>query len=281
MPEYKNIWYSDNSEPLSVAENSEQQAVSVGDALEKVKLNTSIICTDQAQVDEVYPNPVQGDRVYRADLGVEQMYFEGYNSVLNKYGKRIAGWYAIDSGLVPIVPALASGDGTSTSTNGLGKVTFAGAKNVALNEVFSAEFKYYKIMVNVTNTSAAGTIALQYITDTGTVISSSNYFRTVFASETATVAPPPSAQGTDGSIIFQASSLFRNVTAEITVFDPYVNNYVRTLASVSAGSFSTNNRLAQHATILNSFAGTTLVGVKLLTNQTATMDGTIQVYGYK
>lgn len=46
-----------------------------------------------AQRDALFPNPVQGDSVYRNDLGYEQRYYQLYNSNSNPNGKTPAGWY--------------------------------------------------------------------------------------------------------------------------------------------------------------------------------------------
>jgi hypothetical protein len=42
--------------------------------------------------DYLFPNPVQGNRVYRADLGYEEAYFGLYNVTSNPGGRAAAGW---------------------------------------------------------------------------------------------------------------------------------------------------------------------------------------------
>lgn len=280
MPEYKNIWFADSSEPMLVADISEKQAISAGDELEKLKYNTSIICTSVAQVYEAFPSPKQGDRVYRADLDVEQMYFSRYSATLNQYGKNVPGWYAVSSGLVPIYPTGFTSDGTTAATaNALGKVTFKGAKNVTLPNVFSSEFRNYKVVVNVHTTTAGTFHTLRYVSG-GTVLSGASYLRTTFASETATVAPPPGVSGASTGIDIQGSSVFRNSFSETTFFEPYIGTYPKSISFGSAGAFTTNNRTQTNTAIYNS-AVTIMNGISLYNNQTATMDGTIQVYGYK
>ena len=41
----------------------------------------------------LFPSPVQGDRVYRSDLGFEQTYYAVYNAATNIGGASIPGWY--------------------------------------------------------------------------------------------------------------------------------------------------------------------------------------------
>jgi len=280
MPEYKNIWFADTSEPMLVEAISQKQAVSVGDELEKLKYNTSIICTSTAQVAEAFPNPVQGDRVYRADLGVEQMYFERYNSSLNPYGKNSPGWYAVSPGLVPIYPTGFTSDGTTAATaNALGKVTFKGAKNVTLPNVFSSEFRNYKVVVNLHTTSAGTYSNLRYVSN-GVVQGTALYLRTILASEVATANPPPGVSGPSTGIEIQTSSIFRNSVSETIIFGPYLGSYPKTFSSGTCGALTTNNRVSMTSTVYNS-ASTVMNGITFYSNQTATMDGTIQVYGYR
>jgi len=132
MAEYKNIWYTDGSQPLSIADYTYKQAVSIGDALENVRLNTAIKCMSEAEVTALYPTPKQFNRVYRADIGKEFMYFEPYNQYTNPLGRKYPGWYVISNGMLSIRDSAASSDGTSTTISDSGKVSFVGAKNVYL-----------------------------------------------------------------------------------------------------------------------------------------------------
>lgn len=279
MPEYKNIWFADNSEPMSVAEISETQAISIGDALENLKYNTSIICTDDAQVLEQFPQPKQGDRVYRADIGVEQMYFETYSPTLNPYGKNTPGWYAVSSGVVPIYPTNVSHDGTSPiSVNSVGKVSFTSVTNVYLPEVFSDEFRNYKVVVNQTNSAAATQVQFRYISS-GVEMSGSLYHRKVLTAETATVAPPPSAGQVGTVILIQNSSSFRNSYSETTFFGPRIGIHPRSLTNTIAGNFSTAARIEQSMSFYNSTSDI-MDGIVLRTGAQR-ITGTIQVYGYR
>lgn len=96
----------------------------------------------------VFPAPVQGDMVWRDDLGALETYYGLYNASTNPGGRDAAGWYANDrqTGLIPIQPtsvAIASGSG---SVNSLGKITFGGATVININGVFTSKYNYYKIV---------------------------------------------------------------------------------------------------------------------------------------
>jgi hypothetical protein len=281
MPEYKNIWFADNDEPMSVADISETQAISIGDALDDLKYNTSIICTDEAQVLEEFPQPKQGDRVYRADIGVEQMYFEAYSPTLNPYGKTIAGWYAVSSGLVPIYPQDVTSDGTSSVTvDSMGKVTFTGATFVRLQTVFSDEFTNYKVVFNTTSSNGNTVTTFRYINDADSELSGTFYHRVVLVSETATVAPPPTSGAYTNLVSIFGSGSYRIGHSEITFFGPHLGVHPRSLSTSISGNLSTSARIEQTTSFYNS-ASEIMQGLIFRTNGTQRITGTLQVYGYR
>jgi hypothetical protein len=58
-----------------------------------VSLTGQVIVADAAARDVLYPSPVQGNAVFRADLGYEEIYYGLYNSSTNVGGATPAGWY--------------------------------------------------------------------------------------------------------------------------------------------------------------------------------------------
>jgi hypothetical protein len=84
------------------------------------KANAPKVAT-QAARDALFPVPTQGDRVFRSDLGVEQVYFGLYHPTTNPAGKNAANWYSL-----PYNPsAFGYKSGAQSFTNGAGTmVTF-------------------------------------------------------------------------------------------------------------------------------------------------------------
>jgi hypothetical protein len=281
MPEYKNIWFADNSEKMSVENISETQAISIGDALEDLKYNTSIICTDDIQVAEAFPGPKQGDRVYRADLGVEQMYFGVYSPTLNPYGKTIAGWYAVSSGLVPIYPQDVTSDGTTSATvNSSGKVTFTGATFISLGTIFSDEFRNYKVVFNQTESNGATATNFRYINNSNTELTGNLYYRNVLAAETASVAPASSAIALTNLVTVLGAPTFRIGHSEITFFGPRAGVHPRSLSNSASANLSTASRMEQATSFYNSTTEI-MKGLIFRGNGTQRITGTIEVYGYR
>ena len=277
MAEYKDIWYADGSEKVSAEKISYNQAVSVGDKLEKVFYNTPIVCTSDADVVAAFPTPKQGDKVYRADLAKEFMYFETYNSLVNDIGRLVPGWYPISGGLIPIKAFDSFSDGIQTTVSETGLVTFDDAKNVRISGCFTSDFLNYKIIVDVTTLNGASGTDFRFVKD-GMDITTTTYLRSILASETATVAPAPSVQAYATAFSINGTTALRKFFAEIIVFNA-AGQYPKVLIESSGSNLSTVTRIHQSSGILNN--GSLLVdGFMIRTNQTNTIDGTVQVFGF-
>lgn len=77
-------------------------------------LITAPTAANQAARDLIYPSPVQGNRVFRADLGVEEVFYGAYNASTNPGGATPQGWYPI-AGMMPRFAVTKSGN-TSTAS---------------------------------------------------------------------------------------------------------------------------------------------------------------------
>ena len=129
MPLYKDLWYADTNAPLSPHGISAAEATSVGNKLEVLQNALPVKVTSAASRNELYPKPVQGDSVYRLDLGFEERYYETYSSKSNLGGKPSPGWYEVNSGPKEII--------APTSTVGSGYVQY--------NNVFTSDYTFWKI----------------------------------------------------------------------------------------------------------------------------------------
>jgi hypothetical protein len=67
-----------------------------------VKNKVVIPVANFAAIATAFPSPVQGLQVQTADTLTTWMYYGAYNSVSNKAGARVAGWYPIPSSLVSV-----------------------------------------------------------------------------------------------------------------------------------------------------------------------------------
>lgn len=87
----ENIFYADNSTEMSVADITAAMADSIDAQI--TRLESAGIVGSDGERDALYPNPVQGNTVFRSDLGIRQTYFAAWNASTNPAGRGLtAGW---------------------------------------------------------------------------------------------------------------------------------------------------------------------------------------------
>ena len=82
--------YATTSDAMSVADITAAMATGISEQL--AKLSSAGIVADAAARDALFPTPVQGNTVFRVDLGLSQRYFALYNVTTNPSGRNPAGW---------------------------------------------------------------------------------------------------------------------------------------------------------------------------------------------
>ena len=128
--------------------------------------------------DALYPSPVQGNRVFLSDLGIEQTYYGLYNAGTNPGGRPAAGWYASQRnvGLVPVTPVTVANTGGSYVKNG-GMITFSGVTSISLNGVFSSAYKNYRLVLSDLISGLSNTSIVLRMRNGGTDNSSNTYYQ--------------------------------------------------------------------------------------------------------
>lgn len=135
----------------SRATSLESRATTVESRATNLETASPITVASAAARNTLFPSPVQGQSVFRTDLGSTERFFSAYNSSTNPGGEKNAGWYpSHDGGLVPLIPSSIDSTGTagrSVSISPTGFVTFSGCVTVSLNNVFSDKYKMYRLVV--------------------------------------------------------------------------------------------------------------------------------------
>lgn len=136
--------------------------------------------------DTMYPSPVQGNNVFRNDLGAVETYYGLYNASTNPGGRDTAGWYVTNraSALVPVRPTSVTVGSGSASVNSLGVVSFSGATSITLDNIFTSNFRNYKMILNMESFSANNDL-FGRMTSGGVESSTSNYHFAGHAMNTA------------------------------------------------------------------------------------------------
>jgi|TARA_R110000782_G_scaffold21981_1_gene58699 hypothetical protein len=85
------IFYADTSTAMSVADISSLMATSIDAQIDRLE-QTGVVDSAAAR-DAIYPVPVQGNSVFRADLGIRQTYYTAWNATTNPGGRgTVAAW---------------------------------------------------------------------------------------------------------------------------------------------------------------------------------------------
>src|SRR5690606_7593680 len=91
------IWIPDDQirvDQLQVLFATMAGSVNTGlaNAITEINKKTPVGVASVAARNALFPSPTQGNRVYRTDLGKEEVYYNAYNATTNPGGAVSAGW---------------------------------------------------------------------------------------------------------------------------------------------------------------------------------------------
>lgn len=227
---------------------------------------------NQAERNTLYPSPVQGNTVFRTDLGTTETYFGVYNSSTNPGGQASAGWYpAQTGGLVPLKPTsvdLTGDSGRTATVSSTGLVTFSGnCITVSLNGVLSDKYKSYRMMV----TYAANNGDNVYMRTRSNGTDGGTYFRSGMLWYTNSTGSYWGGYGE--SLAYLCPTGTANQFSIVTDFTP--SGGMQSFATGQSGGTLVN------AAVLSYFAASG-DGITLgLSNSAGRFNGNIQIYGYR
>jgi hypothetical protein len=253
------IFYADDKSVMSVETLSAARATSVGNKVEQLLLQSGNTVASDFERDEMFPEPKQGDVVWRSDLAVEQRYFELYSSV-NLQGRTPAGWYAVKNNFVPII------------SNG----TFSGSVN--LPNVFNLAFTNYLVLGEVNLPSATSNVVARFSSN-GTSETANLYIRTRLSGDNNATTSGTSGNGNFMSVTNNVGTLAPNRQCfQLTISNPMQAQYSRLTSDFGAIQQTTNASVGAFSNILlntNSYDGLTIFNTPV-----ASMQGVVSVYGY-
>ena len=236
------------------------------------KLDTGVqpVVASSAARDAIFPSPVQGDSVWRSDLGFAQTYYAVYNSSTNTSGRTPAGWYSgQDGGLVPITPSsIAVGSGTaSVASNGV--VTFSGVSSISLREVFLPTYNAFRVVSTFTG-SAAIDAYYKFLNGITSISAGYNGAGMMYGNGQAPVTIWVQSAAT--------SALFSK--AGVLGTNSFNDVYPKAGYSSVLGSCQNPDNSFSYSVCYNTTTATRPDGLNLLPGS-GTMSGTVQVYGYR
>ena len=176
------------------------------------------VASGTATRDALLPSPVQGDKVFRNDLGYEQTFYGAWGTA-NPGGRASAGWYdnQRNMGLVPVVPSTVNYSGGTATANTLGTITVTAASSVSFNNVFTSAYTNYKI-VFTSSSSAHGLNAFMRMRKTGTDTSGTIYY---FGGSSGSVSGTVGGwSGSAANVLQFGNTSIENFSGDIEVYRP-------------------------------------------------------------
>lgn len=187
----------------------------------------------------------------------------------------------IGVGLVNVVPASVAQSGGSASATDLGVVTFTGVTSVSLNNVFSADYKNYKVVINFSDTTVNGSLYYR-ARRAGTDLSTASVYNagSIYLNATNGSIGNISQNGAAFvSLGYLKSGNGRDTSCVIDAVDAYSTSTSK-LFFQSQGA--TSNPYSIHAVsgTARYTPGTEHDGFTLYASAAGTFSGTVQVFGY-
>ena len=171
------------------------------------------------------------------------------SSTGNIYTYTGSNWVQV-SGLAPIVPSVSPTVGSGSATvNADGSIDFSGVSYLQILGVFSASYRNYKILLDVTARSTNSTCSWQLVTSGGSVAATA-YDRTVMYNNTATTAATSQALNTTTWLFDVASTALGR--CDLTLMQPFdtavTSAFGQITNNTSATSLFVSQGVGYHAT---------------------------------
>jgi hypothetical protein len=216
-------------------------------------------------------------RVYRTDLGVTQTYYGLFNASTNPGGRDVAGWYNTEKsqGLVPVVPTSVSISGGSATVNALGEISFSGTTALTLNNIFTSQYRNYRIIIgSIQPSTGQPGIQMRFTNSGGTPETTAKYYaggNIVFGGSSV---QHNVETGTDLLIHNATQTVYNSITLEIR--EPQVTDITK--YQVNYSGYANVNRNGYIGGFYD--AGTQFAGIQIYASTGTQITGNVIVYGY-
>lgn len=216
-------------------------------------------------------------------------YFDGSTAAANGY---VYGWTGVPhasvsikrwngiAGLVPILPGSVVKVGTSSvaSANEVGQVTFSACEAISLDGVFSPAYRNYRVLLNVTDSSATAEVRIRFRTG-GVDQSTSPFYWGGFLGNNGGGTQAYAGAGVTYLVVGTTrGSAIISPSVDLNIFNPNTANMLSFSGLLSfnaggssqwGGSFGGEYQTAQQ-----------FDGMKLYLSAAGNFGGTITVYGF-
>ena len=150
---------------------------------------------------------------------------------------------------------------------------FSAASTVSLNNVFSADYQNYAIILNLS--TGPGTIPINFrLRANGTDNTSSNYYYSLTYIRFSSTATVTGANGSGLTTLFTIGSANTGNSSLVQLFNPFENQY-------TSYSYASRNLSIDSASGGGNMNVTTSYDGFTIYTASGTITGTVRVYGYR
>jgi hypothetical protein len=178
-------------------------------------------------------------------------------------------------GLTLLVPSSVSVGGTAAtgSVSATGTITFGTATSVSINDVFSATYQNYKVVLTLSNSSTTTNVFMRFRISSSDN-STSNYFYMGTGATSAGGTKPLTAASATQLNLMQRAAITGSI-ADLTIGYPFSSLHTIIAGTTAAydGSVYYSNAWGGAFNSATSFTGFTIIG------ESATLTGQMSVYG--
>ena len=154
----------------------------------------------------------------------------------------------------------------------LNTTSFSGVSSQSINDVFSATYSNYRVLLNITSSSASPGITLRYRVS-GTDATGNDYHSQEISAASTTVAGERSSPQTFIDRVAVSITTTGGI-ASMDIFNPFATEYTNLFSNYAFfDATAIRSRAGQHR-LANSYTGFTL------TSGSGTITGNVSVYGY-
>jgi hypothetical protein len=178
--------------------------------------------------------------------------------------------------VVPTSVAVGSGSG-AVDTNGA--VTFSGVTSVSLNGCFSSTYDAYKVLVDITASSASSDLSFKYRT-AGTDLSNTYYGGFTGLNHSGT-GVTWAINNSSGAKVAEFNTFTKRATfVDLSLYGPFLTNTKSATWNVQCIHTSSQTGMGGAGGVAYDTSGSASDGISFI-KSSGTMSGTIRVYGLK
>jgi hypothetical protein len=182
-------------------------------------------------------------------------------------------------GLVQIVPTSIATTGGSGSISATGAVSFTSASAISLNGCFNSTYNAYKVLVDITASSASSDLSFKYRT-AGTDLSNTYYGGFTGLNHSGTGVTWAINNSSGAKVAEFVTFTKRAAFVDLSLYGPFLTDTKAATWNVQCVHTSSSTGMGGAGGVSYDTAGSASDGISFI-KSSGTMSGSIRVYGYR